>query len=617
MEDTFDFEQFEDAQVEVPVSEEATFNFEQFEDDPDGFVPEKQSTINTSTAALAGAQQGLTFGLSDEISGAIGAGLEGSSVSPVPGESKLDQLKRLYSEYRDIERSRLQAAESQQPEAFTAGDVSGGFLTPGGIFKALGKAGIKGVAKTGAAMGGAEALGRTEADILSAEGLTDVGIGTGVGGLFGKVAGKVASRFDKTNMLDKSKELAQEANLDALQSIGAQKTDFLKEFGAKTSKRSGVEQAKGTGQTLLDEGLIKLRQDPIQLNTELNKTLDSVFDDRIIPITKQLDDKLKTVGPDVFQEETLNLSAKMLAHVQELEELNKLNPSGSSSLVENARDSAQEVISRLANSQSPDKMSEALNAKRTLSQILNESDWSKSEVSGAKDYLKKMVSELREYSEKLANKVDPSLAEQLKKENLTYGRLSDAKQIAIKDLAKESAASGLSIGDYLTGGLGSAVGGFGGGLAAIGAKKGVEKFTGKTIPEVYNTFQALRKNKAAQSLADRAKNYSKKDQFISESGDSVSQAAITSTAAMTDTTDVSKPYQKDRMATNYIKKLTPEQIQQEVTNVRQQYGENGEKLASLLEKVSQKDSTGRAALMFSILQDPANRKMLGLMDEEE
>ena len=52
-------------------------------------------------------------------------------------------------------------------------------------------------------------------------------------------------------------------------------------------------------------------------------------------------------------------------------------------------------------------------------------------------------------------------------------------------------------------------------------------------------------------------------------------------------------------------------------NIREQYGKAGEGLASTLEKISQKDMNGRRALVFSLMQDPMNRKMLGINVQAE
>ena len=120
---------------------------------------------------LAGGQQGLSVGTSDEIAGGVGASadmLAGNSPE-VPGESKLDRYKRLYKEYRDIERNRLAEVQKENPEAYMAGDIGASLLLPYGkvaqgmqkiapsskVLQGLGTAQVTGFA---------EGLGRTEAE---------------------------------------------------------------------------------------------------------------------------------------------------------------------------------------------------------------------------------------------------------------------------------------------------------------------------------------------------------------------------------------------------------------------------------------------------------------------
>jgi hypothetical protein len=617
-------DQFAQSQT-LPPTDNYFDQFESADDIPVETVEQPQTPVtSTGQGLLTGTQKGVSFGLSDEIAGLMGAGIEGIAESPAEGESKIEQLNRLYEEYRNRERKRIQKVEKEAPIASTVGDIVGGLLIPGGIFKSLG-GGVKGAAKIGAASGALEAVGRTEENLASAEGIQDVALGAGLGGALGGVAGKVASKYAQPKLAEKATEAAQEANIETLRSIGARKTDFLNEFQAKTSKRSGAEKAKGTGQVLLDEDLIRYKQEPVKFNAELNERLDSVFEDRIVPITKQLDKKLSKANPEIVHQETLDLSARLLSHVQELSELNKFNPGKNTSLVDNAVESAEEIVSKLANSQNPNKMTEALEAKRKISKLLHNSDWTKSEVSGAKDYLKNMMLELKTYSENLATAVDPKLSLELRKQNNVYSGLTNAKAIAIQDLAKDSAASGIAKGDYLTMALGGTFGGMTGGVtggtigsvAALAAKKKFEKEMGKSLPELYSTYRALKSDKAAKSLADRASNYGGMDKLISEGSDTLAQKAVTTAAAATDSTDAQTPYKRDRAATEYIKTASPEVISSEVNRIREQYGESGEKLATMLEKVSQRDATGRNALMFSILQNPAHRKMLGLMDDQD
>ena len=102
-------------------------------------IPENKSQLKEQAlAALAGAQQGATFGLSDQLAGLIGAGLEAVKRTDIPGidapknEEFWDRMKRKYREYQGSEKNRLEKFEKEYPEAYMAGDIGGGILTPAG-----------------------------------------------------------------------------------------------------------------------------------------------------------------------------------------------------------------------------------------------------------------------------------------------------------------------------------------------------------------------------------------------------------------------------------------------------------------------------------------------------
>ena len=99
----FDFEQFEDA-----PTEDQPINFDQFTEADT--TEENQEEVERKTEVedfIKGSEQGLTFGFADELSGAMGAGLEAiAGDDRMPDESKIEQMKRLYQEYRDAAHDR-------------------------------------------------------------------------------------------------------------------------------------------------------------------------------------------------------------------------------------------------------------------------------------------------------------------------------------------------------------------------------------------------------------------------------------------------------------------------------------------------------------------------------
>lgn len=67
--------------------------------------------------------------------------------------------------------------------------------------------------------------------------------------------------------------------------------------------------------------------------------------------------------------------------------------------------------------------------------------------------------------------------------------------------------------------------------------------------------------------------------------------------------------------THFVKNATPESVTQVVSQLRAQHGPKAEKLATVLGGFAEKDQRGRNALMFSIMQNPEYRDMLGLNEE--
>ncbi len=120
---------------------------------------------------LTGGQQGISAGTSDEIAGGLGASADmvAGNSPEMPGESKLERYKRLYKEYRNMERNRLAEVQKENPEAYMAGDIGASFLLPyGKVAQGMQKIApsskvIQGLG-TAQVTGFAEGLGRTEAE---------------------------------------------------------------------------------------------------------------------------------------------------------------------------------------------------------------------------------------------------------------------------------------------------------------------------------------------------------------------------------------------------------------------------------------------------------------------
>lgn len=172
----------------------------------------EEPSMGQAKAGLIGAKQGLTFGLADELSGAIGAAGEkiGQSLGAFePSEeeilsqlspeararvekqklkvsapkSKEESLLELYRKYRDEQRAELAQAKELYPKTVMAGEFAGGMLLPAGVLgtglktarkfgQIIPKAPLKQLAKEGAKIGaiagGLYGAGASEADLTKA-----------------------------------------------------------------------------------------------------------------------------------------------------------------------------------------------------------------------------------------------------------------------------------------------------------------------------------------------------------------------------------------------------------------------------------------------------------------
>ncbi len=260
-------------------------------DQTEAVAPEK---MGAGEAALLGAEQGLTLGNSDEMSGGIGAGLDKTQAllnkmglaepSPTEVNAKLaaegtkgdigpKSTLDLYKEMRDAERAKIKKGEKDQPLASFGGNLAGGALlapiagalTP---IKVGAKAGtlakIGAGAYNGAALGSLAGIGTSEA--TSPDQLTeDVESNAKFGGLVGGAIPAAGAALDTAGNAVANTKTYQDllGKLNAGKSgynlsspdVQLQGRDKLKELAAKAddairAKSSDIFTAKGK---LLDQ----------------------------------------------------------------------------------------------------------------------------------------------------------------------------------------------------------------------------------------------------------------------------------------------------------------------------------------------------------------------------
>jgi hypothetical protein len=146
--------------------------------DPDTYLAQKQAALAQAAnpqrmpaADLAkpgmleslgrGAEQGATMGFGDELNGAL------SAIAQKAGEHSDENLTDLYTKNRDESRAAMKAAENAHPFVYGAGNVAGGLgtalATAGG---SLAEEGALGAIKAGGAIGAVSGLGNSEKTTL-------------------------------------------------------------------------------------------------------------------------------------------------------------------------------------------------------------------------------------------------------------------------------------------------------------------------------------------------------------------------------------------------------------------------------------------------------------------
>lgn len=222
--------------------------------DPDAYLdkmgagPTKENPVISGIRNLA---QGASAGFSDELAGLTEgagkiAGLDGlggpmQDISASDDGPTLDWevLKHAYNKARNKERETLKKDKKDNPAISTIAELAGGIASP--INKVL----PGNLIGQGAAFGGANALGATEAEDLGGM-AKDTAIGTGLGGGLGFMAQKAGPLIEKaiSKVSSGAGDLAEKM---AARSLGAERGSI---------KKMGQDKVQDAGRYALDEGLL-------------------------------------------------------------------------------------------------------------------------------------------------------------------------------------------------------------------------------------------------------------------------------------------------------------------------------------------------------------------------
>jgi hypothetical protein len=386
-----------------------------------------------------GALQGVTAGFSDELGGALGAGME-----KLAGNPDNKSLKDLYKEYRDMHRQRNEQAHEQNPGYNLAGNITGAV---GGAVLAPELMAPKTVAG-GAILGGAVGLGTSQQDLTEAtpeqvahaleniaapitlatnppdennpvtNTMHDVGIGT----LFGIGGGLVNQKLART--------LAPEA-LDVASSKLASKAvgikpskELARVYDPSTGKVvQGSDVIKGIGSTAMKEGVLPFTGGADAI---YDKSLDAIDNQYKIlnPIMQQTQQKLSQ-NLDQSLQQVGGIGTKAANYLYDFQAGLDQNPN-QAQIMDKIEKKYLPYIQQLTNSDG--NLQQLTQFKRALQdEATNLSaaayDQPASDLKPEAEFVKNLGGIVRQHIEDLAGTVDPDAGKQIADTNKTLSNL--------------------------------------------------------------------------------------------------------------------------------------------------------------------------------------------------
>lgn len=205
---------------------------------------EPSDVVVSTRGARAGLAQGLSRGFSDELEGAVNAGLaaggvkindrndlsKGLSLTHPAAPPSWEDLKKAYEDSRNARRSDIAEAKAAQPIQYTTGDVAGSMVGPGaGGTTKLGRAAL------GFVSGAARGYGSSDAED-GKQGAFDAATGGATGALANVVGGAVGDRFAgkaqavEAATRDAQQKAAEKALRSATSGLGGETSSAVRTF---------------------------------------------------------------------------------------------------------------------------------------------------------------------------------------------------------------------------------------------------------------------------------------------------------------------------------------------------------------------------------------------------
>lgn len=631
---------------------------------------EKPETVSAGRAALVGAGKGVSFGFNEELEAPFAAGAAMfNGVPDLPYEEpgalgRLEKFTRLMDQYKALSRDEAHRASEEHPVAYTAGAVGGSLLLPG---LGLGKAGVAAAegaglqgAKLAAAKIGAGAAEGAAQGALTGAGEAEGGIvntansavqGGTVGGLAGAAIPAAAAGIKTAKGIGAAaKEIPIVGELGELYERGAKGQNLITKAGRQEAEdvvrnefagqlagdlKTTTQQVGKQIGAKIDEA--SANGTKVDLTDEINQTLETLKEMR----TKgpqdsranaaNIEDEIKSIlgikDPAKAVDELAGGPEGLIApKVEEAAVKHEVDPKVAQELKQLLQDyspthgmnSAEYKSARVADDLKgsvKDKLNEVTGLNEPTTTGLDK-------VEGPS--LNKQFSDLKtvadtrlkiDYNDSPNNIRDKitALLSGLEKTNVPGSTkreiIKDAVQ-ALKQVNPEMAAKyegpltdavqRLELAQNTVGGGGRA-GLFGTTRAAAGT---VANAAGLATNKIGLTKAASGIAKATETLAPLAQKGA--PTLFNQSTEGIQRARDSET----------EPYKIHRQIAKIAETSAPETLTAQAAQVREQYGEQGNSLATILENMSKAKPDSRRALMFTVLQNPAYKKMLGLGKED-
>lgn len=381
------------------------------------------------------------------------------AVVPEQDSSYIDRYRQL----RDQFLANKEGSKREDPGGYYTGMIGGAFFPGMAVAK-----GISSAAKIGAGVSALTGLENSSVDLTRLKDgdlplLTkDIVKSAAIGGTLGGVLGKFSSLLDAK----KAKSAAEKLAAAAI----SERPSFL------TKERSIAEGTKALGRTALDEGLLNIVGGGSEKVLEKTKTAMDLNRKTIEPILQEVQNQVGDVSGKIGEsltEKFANIRDQLLEKYKGHTDFDKIKKG-----IDNT------LFNYLDNNPQLAKGIQELNkTKSSLGSQLSETDWSKtSDLPYQKDLISKMYGALKSEVEDVAEMAGKGTGDKVKELNSRFSNLLDIKNITKKEAATDAGkAMKFTGGDIALGALGTMEPMTFGVLAA---KKGLEKVSNQTVPEV-------------------------------------------------------------------------------------------------------------------------------------